>query len=505
MKKHFFYAAMAVALMASCTSEDDLSVNPVNPTPDAEEEKVAINLGVKTPNITVSRGTGTVGNVENETSNLGWNSQSLNLVMIDRATDSLAMDNGSYIFNNLIFRAPRKDAPANEQYIRIYNENTTPPVIFDEEQDKGLIQHKYYPVNGAFDFYGYHTDDANGTLSVDANNSEEIKVTDITINGSQDILSAKTIQIPATKPNDSEEEGGEYLTQNIGNDVNWSDMNAKQFSARTARNGFTPILDFKHNLARLKFYVKSGNPEAGAVYNKNDQGTYVKRQTSTVTYTDTKDQPKTYEGLANGAIYITGIAAEDLNDKIFLDLKKDSAYVQDAASLVDFSLMSTDTTTTTSTAPLRNLVTLYPVAPMFPKNAKLQGAQIEGGVAYQDSTAIGESLMFLPNGASETNIVLALDLVQNVIDTTNELDNGAQTFIAKPSFSRINLPANKVLVSGDVSTGNAVYAQKFEPGKSYNVYITIYSLEEIVVSAQLTEWKDGGDVNLDIEDDVVTQ
>jgi hypothetical protein len=83
------------------------------------------------------------------------------------------------------------------------------------------------------------------------------------------------------------------------------------------------------------------------------------------------------------------------------------------------------------------------------------------------------------------------------------LDNGAQTFIAKPSFSRINLPVGKVATGVDAQ-GNPVFgATACEPGKSYNVYITIYSLEEIVVSAQLTEWKDGGDVNLDIEDDVV--
>ena len=39
MKKQFFYAAFAIAMMASCTSEDTVAVDPINP--DAEE-KVAI-------------------------------------------------------------------------------------------------------------------------------------------------------------------------------------------------------------------------------------------------------------------------------------------------------------------------------------------------------------------------------------------------------------------------------------------------------------------------------
>ena len=52
MKKQFFYAAMAITFMASCTSDDTVAVDPVNPTP--EESRVAIELGVNTPNIKVS-------------------------------------------------------------------------------------------------------------------------------------------------------------------------------------------------------------------------------------------------------------------------------------------------------------------------------------------------------------------------------------------------------------------------------------------------------------------
>ena len=133
MKKQFFYAAMAVALMASCTSEDNLTVDPVNPTPD--EEKVAIELGVNTPNILASsRGTGTVGGVQNETTAVnGWNNQVLNIIMVD-ANGGYAQDEtgAGYIFKDLTFNAPYNDATGEDSdNIRIYSA-------------PGLFQHKYY-------------------------------------------------------------------------------------------------------------------------------------------------------------------------------------------------------------------------------------------------------------------------------------------------------------------------------------------------------------------------
>jgi hypothetical protein len=40
----------------------------------------------------------------------------------------------------------------------------------------------------------------------------------------------------------------------------------------------------------------------------------------------------------------------------------------------------------------------------------------------------------------------------------------------------------------------------FRAGASYNVYITIYGFEKIEVTAVLTAWEDGGDIETDIED-----
>ena len=49
MKKQFFYAALAIGMMSSCTSSD----LPGNQAPEEqlpEEERVAIELGISSPN-----------------------------------------------------------------------------------------------------------------------------------------------------------------------------------------------------------------------------------------------------------------------------------------------------------------------------------------------------------------------------------------------------------------------------------------------------------------------
>ena len=39
----------------------------------------------------------------------------------------------------------------------------------------------------------------------------------------------------------------------------------------------------------------------------------------------------------------------------------------------------------------------------------------------------------------------------------------------------------------------------FEAGYSFNVTIKVYSLEKIEISAELTEWVNGGNVNIDTD------
>ena len=100
MKKNLFYAAFAIAMMASCTNEDNLVVDPVEPTP---EDKVAIELGIDAPTVNATlnpRSTGSVGGT-GETGNASeansWNGQKLYITMIDKDTKAVAEEEGEVV------------------------------------------------------------------------------------------------------------------------------------------------------------------------------------------------------------------------------------------------------------------------------------------------------------------------------------------------------------------------------------------------------------------------
>ena len=119
MKKQFFYAAMALAVMSSCSKDNDPGIG----NPDGNNDKAVIALGVDVPTVTaLSRGTGSVGDVEGE--NNKWNSQQLYIHMVDRAT-GLEAEEGAEGANTPIldnatlqFRAP-KATEGNNGAIRI--------------------------------------------------------------------------------------------------------------------------------------------------------------------------------------------------------------------------------------------------------------------------------------------------------------------------------------------------------------------------------------------------
>ena len=68
MKKQFFYAALAIGMMSSCTSSD----LPGNQAPEEqlpEEERVAIELGISSPNAKIeasTKGLGPVGSTDED-------------------------------------------------------------------------------------------------------------------------------------------------------------------------------------------------------------------------------------------------------------------------------------------------------------------------------------------------------------------------------------------------------------------------------------------------------
>ena len=299
MKKYFIFAAVAAAgLFASCSSSDDIAANDAqNPIEDPDKApQIRLNIG----NIVdlSTRGTGTVGGVGTGTNQ--WAGQHINVFMFTKdenkqttlnLTDISTNATPQYLYNNTDMVTPGSAENLIPGMGVSANRADGEAMISD-----GTIQ--YYPLQGNFDFFGYHVDDANenqgpivkdGASAVeyysqteiddaaDAYSSDNVADMDPTaqatwmtahpaygksttdvktpasagtlwklpflINGTQDVMSTKA----ALTTGQSALVGDDY------------------YSAKAARKEVQPTLTFKHLLTRLQFVIKAGNDAAGGL------------------------------------------------------------------------------------------------------------------------------------------------------------------------------------------------------------------------------------------------
>ena len=206
-------AVASLGLLASCSSDDDLSTGGKN-----DLQQIKIGMGVQAT-VGATRGTGTVGGVGAD--NNKWAGQAINIYMFKKGTLDVAQFDGVDIYNDAAFYAP-----------------TTASTGLATAADHSV---KYYPTQSAFDFWGYRLDDAiQGTPAV----SEDSTMQEVgfKLNGSQDIMVGK-----ATPTED---------------DLTKCPDSAKIYSAYAARRGVQPDIKFKHLLSRLVFSVTGGNEAA---------------------------------------------------------------------------------------------------------------------------------------------------------------------------------------------------------------------------------------------------
>lgn len=452
MKKQFFYAAFAIAMMASCSNEDNpLVEQPATP----DDDRVAIELGVDAPTVTASsrasRGTGSVGDTEASGQN-NWDGQQLYITMIDRATGAVATDGGSTVldYNTQKFYAP---TTGSEGLIKFMDSNTA-----------GKQNYVYYPVSGTYDFYGWHLDDAATGASVvttPQGTNPNIAISNIVINGTQDIMGAKT------KP-------AEELTNWTSTLADWA------FSARTARAKVTPVLTFDHQLARLKFYVRAGSHKTAKTGENSTP--------NKVTLDANKAEAQTGTEHST-AMYVTSLVAQQLHTTLSMTLNHVGiTTTADASAKGNFTLGSiveqaidgTDDTPAYAVGDVGPLVATAPEKLYDDQDPSYKGDQV------------GESIMFLPvEGSTEDAIDFKLNLKQLVPMSET---GGVKTYGEKTQETMLKVLASSIV--GGTGT------KKFEAGSSYNIYITIYGFEQIEVSAELTAWDEGGDVDVDIEEGI---
>ncbi|WP_288314607.1 fimbrillin family protein [uncultured Mediterranea sp.] len=447
MKKHLYFAAMALAVMSSC-SNDDVVDNP-GTTPIDDEQAVAIELGLSAPQAMVTtRGMGTVGSTDAE-QNL-WKGQTLHVVMLDESEDPIkeAADDEGTIFDNatLTFQAPTQTTTDDDNTIKILD-------------GAGDIKARYYPSTGKYSFYGYHIDNIEGSTF----NVADKTVTGITITGTEDLMAAKTKTVE------------EATYADIWGDITVEDQALvadRAFSAWTARRGIQPILQFNHLLTRLQFNVIAG--QASAARFSYNGASWTENLSPANLPNDEEDQNK------STAVFITGIKVKNVKtSEITIDL--DAQTATSAAATADQELELKGTTDTDTNGNLDDLTATAP-------EGFLESGNDE---THPTKTQVGESIMLLPGDAE---IELEIAVSQLVVDTENATTEEAKTYTTKTETLTATIKASDIKQTG--STTDSANKTTFEAGDSYNINITVYSFQRIEVSAELTAWKEGGDINI---------
>ena len=446
MKKHLYFAAMALAVMSSC-SNDDVVDNP-GTTPIDDEQAVAIELGLSAPQAMVTtKGLGTVGSTD-PAKNL-WNGEKLYVVMLDAEGNEATDDEGT-IFDNtaLSFKAPTQTgAPEDDDAIFILDNN---------DPSGQTVKAKYYPSTGKYSFYGYHIDNIEGTTPTFTADTKT--VSGIAISGTEDLMAAQTKAVDNTNYAD--------IWDGLGEDQGL--VAERAFSAWTARRGIQPILQFDHLLTRLQFNVIAGNQDAAENYY---EGGWQQNQSGT------EDASHQNESTAVKINAIRVINVKTDNITIDLEGKQASSTGEATNSL---TLMGTEDANTDG-----DLDALTPTSPKA-YDATAGNYDDEN---YPQKTPVGESIMLLPGDAT---ITIEIDLSQLVVDTES-LDGTPLTYAEKSETLTATLNAKDIKQSG---TDTAANKEQFLAGESYNINITVYSFQRIEVNAELTPWTDGGDINI---------
>ena len=379
-------AVASLGLLASCSSDDDLSTGGKN-----DLQQIKIGMGVQTT-VGATRGTGSVGSVGE--ANNKWAGQAINIYMFNKGTLDLAKwDDGIAIYDNAKFYAP-----------------TAAHTGLATAADHSV---KYYPTQSSFDFWGYRLDDAiQGEPAVSEDGTKQ--EVGFELNGSQDIMVGKATP--------DEEDLAKCADE------------TKIYSAYAARRDVQPDIVFKHLLSRLVFSVTGGNQDAC-----NDKY----------------------------GVKVTGITVKSkYKGKLIVAYTPDAEVTNELVpteDVTDLELMQRDDADTQGNNPLIEL--------------KAQGPKWDDAEDKAIKTNIGEAILAVPADQYE----LTIKLKQLVKTQTDPADEAEKTF----SYNDV------IKLTDDV----------FKAGYSYNVNITVYGLSEIKINTTLTPWVDGGNIDMNPEDD----
>lgn len=319
------------------------------------------------------------------------------------------------------------------------------------DRDGTTPLYKYYPTTKtAFDFWGYRLDDANKATGIEDQEGTDSKVA--VKNGEFfPYISSDSLLIGFQIDGTQDIMAGKAVPTEV--DITKCGGEDNIYSAFAARRDVQPNIKFEHLLSRLNFQVLDGKKTE-----TTDEDKAVKVTGITVKSKATGKLVIAYKGEA---------AFENVSNQLIVDRDDDAE--KDAALLKELKVKQR----ASASSPLTdNLVDLQPVTPKW-----------NNGMAM--ATQVGEALLAIPADKYE----ITINLKQKVQVKGDKITPQEGDFEEKEYTYEADL---KNIVNPD---------KGFEPGYSYNVTITVYGLSEIQITTTLIPWKDGGNIEMNPEDE----
>ena len=483
MKKSFIFATMAAAvLFAGCSSSDDLASNPGGEQGvDANTDLVAIEIGVASKSASMTmRGTGTVGDIQGEATNI-WNGEQINVLMYNINAD------GTPTFNFTGGNTPLYNGTALVTPLTI--ENTASGIAKEissgdpyTEPATAKYKVKYYPTTGRSDFWGYYLG-GYGAVAANAsaasNGGTLVEKDDVTIpyrsvefaiDGTHDLMVAKAPTTANITGIDPTIFTAEALTTNQEAEITAdatlaARAKANSYSATAARQGLQPDLVFKHVLSRLQFKVVAGNQKAA------DCG---------VTVTAIKVRSKKTGQLIVAYDYSKGAIVEA--DRIIWDAVKAEEAFEPAIAIGDevtenkyFPALALKERTSAAD---RTMKALTPVALTWGDATPGTGTDIK---------SLGEALLVAPQDSYYIIVEYTINSGSEAAWYNNppsDLTPGPIT----PGTDPVAQPPLESKVVRTTKESDGVTPKAFAAGESYLITITLYGPVDIKITATLTGW-----------------
>jgi len=472
MKKYFLFAAVA-GMLASCSSESLTGSDPkIEPTTQEDLVPIEINVANGVSSKAITRGEGTIGGTTDGTNK--WSNQKVNVFMFKKGTLNIAYelqadgtdDTTKPLYDNTVMTTPN-DLTKGQAF---------------EYTDATHIQHRYYPIKGNYDFWGYFIDDAaNGAISGYGDTGEILAP--FIIDGTQDLMAAKSAPDPtadATAIADIDADD-----KNDDTKVNPSagrDHSTRYYSAFAARRNLQPNLTFQHLLTRLTFNVIGGN--AATCGWTGTPGAMVAPGTGT-----------TYKGVFVKSITIksktTGSIVAAYTDPSTHQYAKNLIKFDDTP-VADLELTSASKYSAAEATAASDPTLEGKVKPLIESAITVADLKIDGAgwskIIHPTATAenafdlvpVGGALLVAPADTYDMTIVLG----QYLLDLEDTTDPTASTYVVK----EFTVPVTGIAPAAD-SVDPEDSHKTFLPGYSYQIDITVYGAEEIKINTTLSKWE----------------